>query len=655
MKLISLSLSQFKGITAFTLEPDGSDISVLGDNATGKTTLADGFFWLLFGKDSLGRADFSLKPIDLDGKEIRGTEPTVEASLMLDDNSKLTLKKVNQEKWQTKRGSLEREYQGTTTDYFINTVPVQKKEFDAKIESICSEKLFRILTDPNHFSEGLHWKDRRETLLKMCGDVTVAEVCSAHPGLEEISSIIGEHSIDEYRKINTATRQTIRKEIDGIPVRINEVQRQLDQLGSAAFSEEKATQLDQALTTLLTEKAGMKSTGLKAQKFAELSNLKVQREQILSRLKTEASAGYDQALSTLRGIRADLIATTAKIDQKNSAILIAEQQVATLKDEIDQLRSEWAVISHRTFEEPTLEGTCPVCLQALPAEDLTSKREEMLSAFNTKRSGDLELNAVSGRAKAELLKTREEQLSNVKGEVSSLEERLEALERDQKDAEKVEESLRDPVIDPAHPELEAATEKIMALDQEIEQMAEDEQADYTEIDQKIREARAALEAENALKAAEATRKISENRLKLLMLDEKRLAEEHTRLEAHFYLTEQFIRAKVSALTSKINSHFTITTFKLFDEQVNGGLSECCEATCEGVPFSSLNNGRRVNVGLDIISTLSHHFGFRPPIFIDNAESVTSIIPTSKQQQIRLIVSASDSKLNPQTKATAGAK
>jgi DNA repair exonuclease SbcCD ATPase subunit len=483
----------------------------------------------------------------------------------------------------------------------------------------------------------------------------VAEVCSAHSGLEEIPSIIGEHSIDEYRKINTDTRKTIRKEIDGIPVRINEVQRQLDQLGSAAFSEEKAAQLDQALTTLLTEKAGMKSIGLKAQKFTDLSNLKVQREQIISRLKTEASRGYDQALSSLRGIRAQVIEITGKIDQKKNQITIAEQQVATLKDEIDQLRSEWAVISHRTFEEPTLEGTCPVCLQALPAEDLASKREEMLSAFNVKRAADLELNAVSGRSKAELLKTREEQLSNAKGEVSSLEEKLEALERDQKDAEKVEESLRDPQIDLSHPELEASSEKIMALDQEIEQMAEDEQADYTEIDQKIRDARAALEAENALKAAEATRKISENRLKLLMQDEKRLAEEHTRLEAHFYLTEQFIRAKVSALTSKINSHFTITTFKLFDEQVNGGLSECCEATCEGVPFSSLNNGRRMNVGLDIISTLSHHFGFRPPIFIDNAESVTSIIPTSKQQQIRLIVSASDSKLNPQTKATAGAK
>jgi DNA repair exonuclease SbcCD ATPase subunit len=656
MKLISLTLSQFKGITLFSLASDGSDVSVLGDNATGKTTLADAFFWLLFSKDSLGRADFSLKPLDDQGKEIRGTEPSVEASLMLEDGSKLTLKKVNQEKWQTKRGSLEREYQGTTTSYYINTVPVQKKDFDAKIESICSEKLFRILTDPTHFSEGLHWKDRREMLLRICGDVSVAEVCAEHPELEGLPEILAEHSIDEYRKINAATRATIKKEIESIPVRISEVQRQLDQMSAEAFDEKKAAQLDQALSTLLQKKATMSATTVKAQKFTALSNLKVQHSQIISRLKAEAGAGYELTLSTLRGYRASSIELQSQIDKKQNQITLGEQQVTTLKEEIDQLRSEWAEISHRSFIEPAQDGTCPVCLQALPAEDLATKRDEMLEAFNLQRAKDLEANSVSGRSKADLLKQREAQLTDARSEVASLQEKLEAVQLDLNVAAEAEADLRDPEIDQKHPELVSSDEKIKALEAEIEALGDDEQADLSVIDQEIKEARAQLEAENAKKATAQLRKTAENRLKLLKMDEKRLAEEHTALEARFYLTEQFIRAKVSALTSKINSHFTITTFKLFDEQVNGGLSECCEATCQGVPFSSLNNGRRVNVGLDIISTLSHHFGFKPPIFIDNAESVTSIIPTPGQQQIRLIVSASDQQLNLLTrKATAGVK
>jgi hypothetical protein len=97
------------------------------------------------------------------------------------------------------------------------------------------------------------------------------------------------------------------------------------------------------------------------------------------------------------------------------------------------------------------------------------------------------------------------------------------------------------------------------------------------------------------------------------------------------------------LTERINSKFELARFKLFETQVNGGLAECCEATFNGVPYGSLNHGSRINVGLDIINTLSDFYRFAPPIFIDNAESVTSLLRT-RGQQIRLVVSESDKAL-----------
>ncbi len=57
----------------------------------------------------------------------------------------------------------------------------------------------------------------------------------------------------------------------------------------------------------------------------------------------------------------------------------------------------------------------------------------------------------------------------------------------------------------------------------------------------------------------------------------------------------------------------------------------------------MNNGRQINVGIDIINTLSKHYSFTAPIFADNAESVTEIIPTPAQL-IRLVVSKPDKKL-----------
>jgi len=55
MKILDLTLHNFKGIRFFNLNTNGQDTNIYGDNATGKTTLADAFMWLLFNKDSLNR------------------------------------------------------------------------------------------------------------------------------------------------------------------------------------------------------------------------------------------------------------------------------------------------------------------------------------------------------------------------------------------------------------------------------------------------------------------------------------------------------------------------------------------------------------------------------------------------------------------------
>ena len=45
----------------------------------------------------------------------------------------------------------------------------------------------------------------------------------------------------------------------------------------------------------------------------------------------------------------------------------------------------------------------------------------------------------------------------------------------------------------------------------------------------------------------------------------------------------------------------------------------------------------------MIATLSEHYGIRVPLFVDNAEGVTALLPVDTQV-IRLVVSESDQKL-----------
>ena len=167
-------------------------------------------------------------------------------------------------------------------------------------------------------------------------------------------------------------------------------------------------------------------------------------------------------------------------------------------------------------------------------------------------------------------------------------------------------------------------------------------AQIAALDLRAREAEASQAAVDASKRAQ-------HRVEELRAAEKTLAQAIESIDREVFLCESFVRAKVRLLEGRINLRFGIARFRLFKELVNGGLEECCDVSLGGVPYSSLNHGSRLNVGLDVINTIAGHVGFAPPIFIDNAESVTDILPTIGQQ-IRLVVSEPDKTLRVERQA-----
>ena len=115
------------------------------------------------------------------------------------------------------------------------------------------------------------------------------------------------------------------------------------------------------------------------------------------------------------------------------------------------------------------------------------------------------------------------------------------------------------------------------------------------------------------------------------------------IEKMLYLAESFTRHKARFVEDSINSLFSMARFRLFREQANGGLEERCDVVFNGVPYIGLNNGAKINVGIDIINTLSRHYGVTVPLFVDNAESVTHL-QMCGAQVIRLVVSENDKEL-----------
>ena len=646
MKLINLKLSNFKGIRKFELRTDGKDVSIMGDNASGKTTIFDSFTWLLFGKDSLNRSDFEIKTLGSDGKPEHGLEHTVEAVMELEDGSQIALKKVYAEKWTKKRGSATAEFSGHTTDHYIDGVPVKKSEYDAKIAEIADENIFRLLTDPRYFNEIMHWTDRRKLLLEVCGDVSDEEVISSQKALNALKDILGNRTIEQQRKIIQARLTEINKELQKIPVRIDEVKLGLPNIDDITNEKElpnDIAKLREQLRVKQEELAQARAGGAIAEKTKELRmvegkimDLRIKYRQTLD----EKIADKRKTLSKFQGQRSEIKALT---DSYNRNIKYRTSEISVLEERIKVLRNAWHIENDMGFEFRQDE-TCPTCGQPLPQEQLLAAKEKALEQFNKAKAEKLE----SINAEGKQLAARKASLEN---EVKFLRETMDKMTEELTDLEKQEASLKSEInailqgSQPVEstPEYIQLSQQQKSIQEEIQRLQADNSVVVAGIQNEINELSSAIAALEQAQARIEARKNSLKRIEDLKAEERRLAAEYEELEQQLYLTEEFIRTKVRLLEDKINGEFRMARFKLFDVQVNGALAECCETTYNGVPYSNLNNGARLNIGLDIINTLSEHYNFSPPVWLDNAESVTNILPT-KGQQIRLIVSAQDKKL-----------
>ena len=638
MRLAKLEIKNFKGIKGFTFEPGGTDAAVFGDNATGKTTVYDAFIWLLFGKDSQNKSDFEIKTLQPDGKEIHNLEHTAEVTLELDPGRLIKLKKTYREKWTKKRGSASSEHTGHTTEHFVDDVPVKANEYQQRIASLMDEELFRLLTSPDYFNGQLHWQKRREILLDLCGDVKPADIIAAAPKLEALAAILDQRSIEDHRKIIAAKRKEINRELERIPVRIDEAERSMPE-AAGHDSEAIAVEISQLeekrreLRHQIEAAENGSQTGIR-QRIAELQ----QQEQ---QIKWAAEKETMEKLQQLRKVETEkrhqqMQLETELIRKKQRADSISGE-IPKLEKELAALREEYRQNASQKLEYQA-EDTCPTCRQQIPEARKQEAQQRETDYFNEKKAAKLEGIQCRGRDSKEKLEALMQEAASL---VVDMENTSAPLTQSETELEEIRQQARQLENQMASvgktAELEEIRNQIRQLQenqQQRRQLIQDEtislQRALEETGQKIRQLEGQLAA---IDSATRTRK----RITELEAEEKQLADEYEKLEEELYLTEEYVREKVVLLEGRINEKFQMARFKLFHQQQNGGLAETCETTVNGVPYSSLNNAARINAGLDILNTLSHHYNKTAPVFVDNAEAVTQLLAIDSQT-IRLVVS-----------------
>lgn len=634
MKLVNLKLRNFKGLKEFELTPGGESLSIFGDNGTGKTTLFDAFCWLLFDKDSANRKDFEIKTLGPDGQAAHGLEHEVEGVLEV-NGKQVILRKVYSETWAKKRGSAEKEFTGHTTSHFVDGVPTKKAEYDGRIASIVDEDAFKLLTNPRHFNEVLHWQDRRKLLLEICGDLSDADVISSDSKLDKLPEILKGRSLDDHRKVIMARRSEINKDIELIPVRISEVERGLPPIVDDPSTYAELESLRTGRSTKAEELANYQAGGAIAEKNKQLSLIQTEITKAERERWTQAADQAQSQKMNLRTLQEQAIAIESQTAARKAVLKDKQTSVNEYEAKLEGLREEWHTINSETLVIDETD-TCPTCGQSLPPEQIEAARETARDAFNLAHASKLQAITDVGHALNSTLDQLVIQMGDLQLQITTGEKELAAM-NDKQD------TLRAAITEeaPNLPTYVALLEKKSAMEQEIIDLQKTNSPAIQGIKEDIAAFDTKIAACEQVIALGKQREAGLRRIEELKADERKLAKEFEKLEAELYLTEQFIRTKVSLLESRINSRFGMARFKLFNQLVNGGIEEVCETMYLGVPYgSALNNSARINIGLDIINTLSKHFQFDAPIWIDNAEAVTDLLQTHGQQ-IRLYVSEPD--------------
>lgn len=656
IRLKSLHLENFKGIQNITMD-FSRRTNIHGANATGKTTIFDGFTWLLFNKDSAGNEKFDIRPLDAEGKRIDNVEIKVTALLDV-DGTEVELSKVQKQNWVKKRGTDTVSLQGNINSFEVDGYPKLESDYKAYINQLIPEDLFKILTSPQYFA-GMDWKKQRTVLMKLAGRVSDLEIAREDakfalliPELEKAPST------DDIRKKYAKALSEWKKRQAELPARIDEVSRQLVDVDVAELElyrnhlKEKIAEAEQVMDN---------SAGAYKEyqtRFEEVTTLRKEVQEYRKKAEDKAEEQREKIRKKIRDCD-----STISIARQGSkfAVLEAERlerQIGSRQEEKVSLQNEWRAKKAQNYQEfvplPDLGQDaliCPVCHREFQDdrreqiirdhEELCRKHEEDyrkgMDAFELDKKKSLAAIEEKGNAVVETIRNLKAEKEQIQNQIAEHEKNIQNAETEKADLEKL---LSQIPVDAGLSDDQVFAEMQLRLSKMEEAFSSLNNGEDSRSQMKIRLSglREELSATEQKIASSDNSKV-EARIEELQEEQREVGQKVADQEQMLYLLDQFVMEKMQCISELINSKFDTVSWKLFDIQINGGVKECCECTVNGVPYSALNSGHRIVAGLDIIRSLSQLYEASAPIFIDNSESINEFnLPDMDAQMICLSVS-----------------
>lgn len=649
IKLIRMELRNFKGVAQAEYDfGDHTDIS--GGNGTGKSTIFEAYLWCLFDKNPAGNTP-KVQPYDTANEIKHQLTTSVRLFLELDGNP-LIAERTLKEEWVKPRGTTELVCKGTKSEYAVNEVPMSKAQYNAKLADILPIDKWFILSSIG-LIPAMEQKACRAALQAIAPAIDEQTLAQPFPAV--VDALARGLNIDELQATTKQTKSRAKTELDGIPAAL-EAQDRLRVEDDFAAIEIRLAETKTEIADRQAELEQLQTLGDDAARVAkerEIANLRTDLARLNAQINEcetnaqtaykTARAKYEQQLQTLAAESQGIAQRTMVAQQtaKRYLLLIEDK-----KNRITTLRDQWKAKNAETYIVPEMQTVCPTCGQELPAERIAEALTKAMQAWNADKVKALQAIQHEAEECKQCLNDYETANAQAAERDKADIDRAQAIADEVKEIQQALDNLCQPA---ATLNQDAEYQTLLAKKQDIEnQLAQATKATETTQDTtttkttEITLAIASLqrEAEDLLRrlaARDTNRRIDEERARLEER-QRTLADTVAQAEGVEQQIIAYRKAKIMAVENGVSSLFTMVRWKMYEPNVtNDGEKEICQAIINGIPYDQQNRATQVNAAIDIVNGFARAYEVSLPLFIDNAESVTDIIPTNGQRITMTVV------------------
>lgn len=647
VKLKQMELRNFKGVEK--ADYSFSDIcNIRGGNATGKSTIYEAYLWCLFDKNSFGQSP-KVQPLDRQNNVIHKLTTSVKLHITLDDTP-MIIERSLKEEWVKSRGEREMVCKGTKSEYAINEVPMTKTQFNAKLTEIMPlEKWFMISSVG--IIPSMEQKECRAALQDIAPSIDEREIAKQYPAV--IDAMTKNISVEELQALTKSNRLKAKSELDGIPAAID-AQDRLRVVDDFDAIEYELNELTNSIQCKQKEIDDIKSARIDDEAIRKANDMRREIESLNSKIaewEYNANVAYTTAVSKIKEnqcrlqIEAEII--DARISARKNAATQRLKYIEENKAKIAELRQKWVEKNSDVYEEQAIETICHACGQELPADKVSVARERAYQNWNERKERELNyLQQLASECKQRIdVFIAENQIEEAKDKDDA--DRLAAIcdeakieDEKLKNLKKPHEILRDDI------EYQQAIANKDAL---MSNLGAASNKDEDNVDEEIERKKEEIKTMEAARDRLTTRLASREHNKRIEIERERLEKRERELADMIAEAEHiekqitdYRKDKINAVERSVSSLFAMVRWKMYEQNVtNDGEKEICQAIINGVPYEQTNRAMQINAGIDIINAFSRAYGVKMPLFIDNAESVTSTLEGEGQTIKMTVVDGSE--------------